>query len=477
MFFPHTDLSILSPSMRKLYDSACMELADGDFACAEALLRVLLDHVPAFENGYRALFELQVEHARPVSPLLLPVIWLMNRTRGEALLQGNSCTRLMGYVRLLFAHAPRVPSVLCFASCACDRVGFGLLATDLLELCVKHNPKDARSWRMLADRYWDLGQTHGCLAAVQQLITLLPGSPELDLELEQAMEEVDGETVEEKKVLHVLDAIEPDDSETPALEQKLRLLQGDGETLQALLSSVLKTVEEQPSVATLRTVGDLRMRLGEPNAALIDYEHAFELSEVWDPALDDCITSAEMACFEAAVEKWRVYLGANPERADVTERKIESLDIDKRKRLQERYKELIERYPTEFRYQFELGELLVSQGRHLEALPHFEAAQCARELCPSALLAAGKCLMEQGTYDLAREQLEGALRLGDMFLQGEQLEAMYALAETCEKLGGVQDALDLYKKVYAIDVTFADVGGRLQALLVRKGSTEIAARG
>ena len=75
----------------------------------------------------------------------------------------------------------------------------------------------------------------------------------------------------------------------------------------------------------------------------------------------------------------------------------------------------------------------------------------------------GLCFMQKGQHDLAAEQFAHAVERHPQ-LDDPGKELRYCQAQAFEEMGKPDEALDLYKKIYSMDINYLDVAAKVDAL-------------
>jgi tetratricopeptide (TPR) repeat protein len=122
---------------------------------------------------------------------------------------------------------------------------------------------------------------------------------------------------------------------------------------------------------------------------------------------------------------------------------------------------------TDFQSHYDLGVAFKEMGLLDEAIAEFQKALAAPEGKLRTTEALGACFIERRAYVVAESILRRGLDLpasGDR----ERLGVLYWLARALEELGKTVQARDLYGRVFAVDIRFADVGARVKALAKAK---------
>ena len=122
---------------------------------------------------------------------------------------------------------------------------------------------------------------------------------------------------------------------------------------------------------------------------------------------------------------------------------------------------------TDFQSHYDLGVAFKEMGLLDEAIAEFQKALAAPEGKLRTTEALGACFIERRAYVVAESILRRGLDLpasGDQ----ERLGVLYWLARALEEVGKKVEARDLYGRVFAVDIRFADVGERVKALAKAK---------
>ena len=132
---------------------------------------------------------------------------------------------------------------------------------------------------------------------------------------------------------------------------------------------------------------------------------------------------------------------------------------------------LVERYPNDFAYRYELGTLLLTANRLEDAVQQLQYAQRNPKFRQPALLAIGRAFTLSGKYDLAIEQLNAA-KSEVQLMNDLKKDIIYSLGETYEKMGKDKEAVDEYKIIYMADSGYRDVAKKINDFYERqKGAT------
>ena len=123
-------------------------------------------------------------------------------------------------------------------------------------------------------------------------------------------------------------------------------------------------------------------------------------------------------------------------------------------------KERADKYPSDLIIRFELGQLYLQAGKITEAIQEFQKAQNNPNKRIAALNGLGQCFARRNMNDLAAKTLEKALSEKQVFDE-EKMDLTYSLGSILEKMGKKEAAIEQYKKIYEVDVSFKDIAKKV----------------
>lgn len=148
--------------------------------------------------------------------------------------------------------------------------------------------------------------------------------------------------------------------------------------------------------------------------------------------------------------------GGSKEELDAMEAELVSLRVKEAKLL-------VDKYPTEGSYRFDLGKLYFAENSINAAIQQFQSSQRNPSLRIASLAFLGACFKEKELYDLAVQQFETAK--SELSAMDEQKkEVIYELALCYESMSNAKAAGEEYKLIYAADIGFRDVAEKVNRL-------------
>ena len=133
----------------------------------------------------------------------------------------------------------------------------------------------------------------------------------------------------------------------------------------------------------------------------------------------------------------------------------------------ENAKQMVERYPNDFSYRFDLGTLLFEDGNLDEAIMQFQISQRSPNVRAQSLLGLGRAFTMGKKYDLAVDQLETAKKESKI-MNDSKKEIIYELGTAYELMGKPEQAFNEFKEIYSADISYKDVDAKINAYYAKK---------
>ncbi len=260
-----------------------------------------------------------------------------------------------------------------------------------------------------------------------------------------------------------------DEEESQKLEQASRAKTGDA-GLRALIEDALKAVAEEPLNMNLyRDLASNYRKLKDYDNALLWVSKARELdagrADVNLERLHVTLTREKMT---TAIEAAEAAVEAAPEDT-AAKAELEKLQAEEHAFRREQAESLVQRYPNEFGYRFELGELYLEDGEVDKAIKELQLGQRAPKVRVSALILLGKAYKQKGFSDLAAEQLNTA-KAEIPGMTDQKKDVLYELGSAYEQQGDMDKAMVEFKALYGADISYRDVAQKIDDFYTKKNS-------
>jgi len=173
-----------------------------------------------------------------------------------------------------------------------------------------------------------------------------------------------------------------------------------------------------------------------------------------DPELDRALSTTKISAFESKIEA----LKAAGDAAGVA-----NVETEMNQFIFDDLSSRVQRYPNDLKLRFELGLQYFKYDYFDDAIGQLQLAQRSPKERIEALYYLAKCFSKKGQRDMAVMQLETA---------NEQLPIMdelkkkivFELGCIAEEAGDIEKAFGYYKDVYSVDISFADIGVRMERI-------------
>lgn len=128
-------------------------------------------------------------------------------------------------------------------------------------------------------------------------------------------------------------------------------------------------------------------------------------------------------------------------------------------------KDLVQKYPENTHYHYEIAELFLHFNHLNEAVLHFQRAAQQPMLATISKAKLALCLVKKGMYDIAEETLEEiSLSMKNEEESNQVKSIIYDIAAEYEQEKILDKALKYYKEVFRVDAGFRNVVGKIERL-------------
>ncbi len=440
---------------RELFDKAAAAMERGNLDYAMDMLTAILDNEPRLLQARKLLRGAQLKHFREkgggaISHALSSVTGLPGTIKASLQIGKNPLAALQTAEQLMRTD-PLNKSFISLVVRSAEAAKLPEIAVHALETAREMNPDDVAVLNALGRLYGETGDPAAARTCFEQVVSLKPTDPQAIKALKdaQAMETMSrGRWSEATSYRDVI----KDTDEAKLLEQEGKAVKSDRD-VEDLIAETEKKVETDPAnVNYQRALADLYARAGRFEDALKLLHKASEASGGGDPQIDRAITNVRVRQFESEIAALREG-GREAEAAA----RAQELDAFRLSDAEHR----VARYPNDLQFKYEYGVLLFDREQFDEAIKQFQLAQRNPQRRNRAMYYLARCFEQKGQYDIAAEQLERAA--SELSLMDEtKKDIIYELGLVCEKMGRKEKAVEHFKEIYAVDISFRDVSQRIE---------------
>lgn len=328
------------------------------------------------------------------------------------------------------------------------------------------DPKNSENIKALMSVYITSGESEEAIRIGEAAYRANPADDEIQAlikkaSVEQTMEK--GRWEEDKSFRDKL----KDESESQKLEQAGRAKTGES-GLRSLIEEAKKAVAEEPgNMNHYRDIASNYRKLGEYDNALEWVGKARELEAGRaDVNLERLVGTLKREKMQKAIGEIEARLEENPDDAEA-QKSLDQLRREERAFRLEQCESLVQRYPNEYSYRHELGELYFEDGETDKAIKELQLAQRSPKVRIAALILLGKAYLQKGFHDLAAEQLTTAKNEISGTTE-QKKDVLYQLGTAYEKQGDMEKAMGEFKALYGADISYRDVAQKIDAFYSAK---------
>ena len=330
-----------------------------------------------------------------------------------------------------------------------------------LETIRQINPKDLKNLKQLGDAYLDVGDTEKTIAIGNEIQKLNPNDGDAEDLMKRASVAVamnKGKWEESEDFRTQL----KDEAEAQSLEQASKTV-NDAKGLEELIRQAYAKWEEEPdNLNHYRQLSEYYHRYGDlENAIAWIQEARKQESGKADVSLEEKERNLTLEYYDDVIDQWEKQYHQNPN-DEATKSSWEEALNNRKVYQKTQLESLVQRYPNDFGYRFELGVLLFDEEDFESCLAHFQLAQKNAKVRLDAILYLGRAYSRKNFYDLAIEQFN-LLKSEIQIMDERKKEAIYELGCCYASMNKNQEAMEEFKLVYSADISFRDVADKINA--------------
>jgi len=245
------------------------------------------------------------------------------------------------------------------------------------------------------------------------------------------------------------------------VEQETRAVRSE-EDQETLEEAYRKQLEAAPdNIDHYRRLADLYIEKEEFDKALDIYDRAIEKFPQ-NPDLPEHRFRIESSKLDHQISASENRLAQNPD-DNALKQQLEKIKQQKSQFMMDNLRKRIDKYPNDLGLRFEYGGILLETGDVDQAIKQFQLSVKSAKFKAQSLGFLGKCFFQKGLLDLAINQYQKALEEARM-MDNFKKEVLYNLGRIYEQQGQNDLALEQYQIIYQEDISYQDVGQRVEKL-------------
>lgn len=337
---------------------------------------------------------------------------------------------------------------------AAEAANFPETAAQTLETYTKLSPKDTKALHRLARSYSAMEKHDLEKEIYERLLQMNPN----DFEAQQGLKDATAHSAMAgggwEEASSYRDVMK-DKEEAVALEQQSRVVRADDMVENLIQEALAKSRQEPDNPLHKRELGKLYAQKGNYEQALSYLEALFSAEAGSDPTLEKEINDIKAKMITAKITEKKSQLAADPGSAAIKE-DIARLDLEHSQLLMRDAEHLVEKYPNDLMYRYDLGALYMKTGNVQGAIEQFQKSVGQPQRRVASLNYLGQCFQHEGLHDLAIDQYVRAIEDLPM-MDNLKKEITYNLASAYDAIGETEKAVAEFKKIAAVDFSYRDV--------------------
>jgi tetratricopeptide (TPR) repeat protein len=246
-----------------------------------------------------------------------------------------------------------------------------------------------------------------------------------------------------------------DKKEAASLEQASRIVKTE-DTTERLIGEYESRLKTDPNnLKLVRSLAELYTQKKQFDRALEYYDRIKTSGMGNDPSLDTAIANTVGRRFDHQMSE------INPFDADHAE-KVAVVQAEKQAFQLVECQKRVEKFPTDLAIRYEMGVLNFQAGKIGEAIQEFQKAQGNAHKRIAAMGYLAQCYAKRKMFDLAARTLQNAIKEKPAF-DDEKKELTYNLGCVLESMGKKDEAIEQFKLIYELDISYKDVAAKVDA--------------
>jgi len=463
-------LENLNRTARDLYQKGLAALERNNFDYAAEMFRQCLEQEPGFLKGRQYLRAAQMKRTESsggfkrmfVSTKTAPML-----AKAQVVVSKNP-VEAMGLAEQILSEDPKNSAALQLLSRAAEAAKFPEITIQTLEHYTKLHPRDLKALHWLARTYGVIGR-HDLARDAYDLI--LQADPS-DFEAQKGAKDAEAhgamQTGGWEQAGSYRDVIK-NKEEAVALEQESRVVRAEDHIENLIKENLAKLARDPGNPVTERELGKLYSQKGDHDTALSYFEKIYAAEGGADSSLEREIADVKIKRIQSQIEAKKQQRTIAPANATALQEEIAALQKEHDRVMLAQTERLVERYPNELMYRYDLAVLYMKLGKIQEAIEQFQRAVGQPQRRIAALNNLGQCFFQLELFDLAADQYRKALEELPM-MDGVKKEVTYNLGVAYEAMKDNEQATAEFKKIAAVDFAYRDVRERI----IRKSSQKTA---
>ncbi|MDE1169914.1 MAG: tetratricopeptide repeat protein [Verrucomicrobium sp.] len=436
--------------------------AASDPEYAIPLLQSLVKLEPSFLDGRRALRDMEITRHRGASSLakqLQAVKAAAAGLKAAGTLKKNPAEAL-SLAEDALVHDPfhtKANETLAAAALALELPQIAVLAYETL---ADATPQATANLHRLADLHMKQGNFQLAIDAYERALRVDPRDGEAQAGLKNASARLASSSGGWERQGDFRESLR-DKEQAAALEQESKVAKSADAIAEQIARLDQLRAAEPNNLNHPRQIADLLLQREDYESAIAWYEYTYNQGGQTDAALEKKISGLRLKKVDHDMAAARAALAAEPGRADLA-KYVEDLEVYRRQLHLQTAQAMVQRYPNDKQFHYELGKAYVELGMYKEARPALQEGKRQPSVRAQASNLLGICFWKSNMFDLAEKELSAAAAEIST-LNETKKEILYNLGSVQEAGGKKEAAIETFKQIYEVDLTYRDVAARVES--------------
>ena len=455
----------LNPTSRSQVERAKTAIQSKNFDYAIALLQAVLKDEPLFLKGRQLLRAVEIQKYKAMGSFTRQMT-NMKLTGGMMKLSSGKKTPQEQLIQAeevltLDPYNLKANTLIGEAGVA---LGYPEFKTFAYETLSEGKPKDKAILNSLAKAYMEAKDPAKAEKTFEKILELDPRDGDALSGLKDASAAKASENWDKAKDSDDYREALKDKGQSEQLEQEAKVVKSSDAIQEQIEVNYKKHEAEPNNPSHSKAIGQLLVQRNDYGAAIPWFEHAFQAGGSTDSSLEKTIGDLRLKHTEQELQTLKAQLDeqTDPE----IQKQLQEALTQKETELNEVRLFLAEArvkaQPNEGEFRFDLGEALYKIGQYKRATEELQQSLKQPSVRYQALNLLGLAFMKRNMLDFAVNRLS----LAESELPGMdeiKKEISYNLGLVYEALKQPDKALDQWKKIYEIDMSYRDVTARVEA--------------
>ncbi len=458
---PEKNINEVHPKAREFYEKGHTSLERDALDAAIHFLTETLDLEPGFLKARQALRLAQIRKSKTggaMSKMFGNVTGSANLAKAFSNVKKDP-RKAMEEAEKALGSNPYNYQALKLLAAAAETMGFLLTAIAAFETAREANPNHIETLMSLGRLHLANNQPTKAREFFERVRDLEPSNNDAFMGLKDATANEAMKKGGWEESTTYRDMIK-DVHEARSLEQAAKIFK-DEDIIQAQMQDVYKLTQEQPlNVSNWKKMGDLAMQINLFDHALQYYQHAFDLTQGADGNLERLVSDSRIKKLSYTLREKEGLLKQDPNNESLRQ-EIATLQQEQETATLLACEESARRYPNDLDIKYELARAYFRNNLIDKAIPVFQTASGNPKNKIACMNFLGQCFRQKGMLDLAIQRFKSAAEQC-LILDNLKKDILYNLGTTYEQMGKKTEAIDQFKIIYDVDVSFKDVGKKIE---------------